>query len=453
MSGGRTKRVCVLVLGDFGHSPRMNYHALSLAKEGFKVDVVAYGGSQPSAEVLSNENIELHLMKDPPNFQRYLPRLLVYALKTLWQAMVLLVSLFRLLKPSHLLVQNPPSIPTLPVAWIYCLLSGCVLVVDWHNYGYSILALALKETHPLVRVCRFYEKTFGGKAGAAFCVSEAMQQDLRSKWGIRALVLYDKPAAVFRPTDPAELHPLFQRLAREFPELRSSGPERKGRGDGEPADGKPDDESRTVFTRDGGTGSGSGSLRPDRPALIVSGTSWTEDEDFSVLLEALEAYNAKKERGDNSLPDLFCVITGKGPMKDHYLARIRAKPLAHIRFLAPWLSAQDYPKLLGVADLGVCLHTSSSKLDLPMKVVDMFGCGLPVCAVDYPCIRELVKPGDTGLVFQSSEQLSQQLCDLLRGFPKVTQRLRSMRENVHRWQRVRWDDNWTRVARPTFVSE
>ena len=39
-----TKRVCILVLGDIGRSPRMQYHALSCAKNGFEVDLIGFGG-------------------------------------------------------------------------------------------------------------------------------------------------------------------------------------------------------------------------------------------------------------------------------------------------------------------------------------------------------------------------------------------------------------------------
>lgn len=37
-------RICILVLGDIGRSPRMQYHALSCAKAGFHVDLVGFGG-------------------------------------------------------------------------------------------------------------------------------------------------------------------------------------------------------------------------------------------------------------------------------------------------------------------------------------------------------------------------------------------------------------------------
>ncbi|KAK8777957.1 hypothetical protein V5799_020704 [Amblyomma americanum] len=416
----------------------MNYHALSLAKEGFEVDVVAYSGSQPGPDVLSNPNIHLHLMKEPPAFQKYVPRLAAYFLKVVWQSLVLFWSMMFLPKPSRVLVQNPPSIPTLPVLWFCCLLRGSALVVDWHNYGYSILALALGPQHLLVRICHWCEKTFGRKAASAFCVSQAMQEDLKSNWGVQADVLYDKPPSTFQPTDVDERHALFQRLSEEYSELAS------GQQDEPSGPGKSN-----LFTQ-AESNSDAVVLRPDRPALIVSSTSWTEDEDFSVLLEALKEYSARKEQGDSALPDLFCVITGKGPQKEHYLSLIRADPLAHVKFLTPWLSAQDYPKLLGSADLGVCLHTSSSKLDLPMKVVDMFGCGLPVCAIDYPCLRELVKPGQTGLVFETSNELCQQICELLQGFPKSSQQLESLRSNVDKWRSVRWHDNWRAVALSKF---
>jgi len=37
-------RVVVLVLGDIGRSPRMQYHALSIARRGGLVDLVGYNG-------------------------------------------------------------------------------------------------------------------------------------------------------------------------------------------------------------------------------------------------------------------------------------------------------------------------------------------------------------------------------------------------------------------------
>ncbi|KAJ8935608.1 hypothetical protein NQ318_017346 [Aromia moschata] len=122
-------------------------------------------------------------------------------------------------------------------------------------------------------------------------------------------------------------------------------------------------------------------LKPNRP---VSSTSWTEDEDFSVLFSALEDYENHILNGnERKLTNLICVITGKGPLKQYYCKKIAEQNWKHILVITPWLESKQYPFILASADLGVSLHTSSSGLDLPMKVVDMFGCGLPVCAYNF----------------------------------------------------------------------
>ena len=158
----------------------------------------------------------------------------------------------------------------------------------------------------------------------------------------------------------------------------------------------------TVFTLD------NGALRPERPVLVVSSTSWTEEEDFGMLLDALQSLDEKWTAGERigartrrssrnrtsdgqEKPFVVVMVTGKGPQKAMYEKRISEMNLQRCVVCTIWLEAVDYPRLIGSADLGVSLHSSTSGIDLPMKVLDMYGCHLPVCALDFSCLSELVK--------------------------------------------------------------
>ena len=80
------------------------------------------------------------------------------------------------------------------------------LIIDWHNYGHTILELALGPRHPLVRFSKAVEAFLAPTVDAAFCVSVAMKDDLERDggWvelaarGASVTVLYDRPAEHFR---------------------------------------------------------------------------------------------------------------------------------------------------------------------------------------------------------------------------------------------------------------
>ncbi|KAI9872042.1 MAG: mannosyltransferase [Pleopsidium flavum] len=408
--------VQILVLGDIGRSPRMQYHAISIAKHGAKVTIIGYQETDLHPELTSDPLISTQPLSAPPRPLQTSSNFLflVFApLKVMWQMCSLWLILGYRTKPARwLLVQNPPSIPTLAIAQIMCFLRNTQLVIDWHNFGHSILALKLGSVHPLVKVSMWYESTFSHTATAHFTVTNAMARTLRQDYHITSpiLPLHDRPAVYFQPLTNNERLTFLGNLPLTAPHVNELD---------------------------------KGSMK-----LVVSATSWTPDEDFSLLVDALVRYSELATSSHPHLPELLAIVTGKGPQKEYYLSQIARledeSKLEMVTIKTAWLSTEDYASLLGAADLGVSLHMSSSGVDLPMKVVDMFGAGLPVVGWDrYEAWPELVTEGVNGRGFGSAEGLEAVLVELFGGDGNE---LRRLKEGAVKEGERRWDEEWEPVA-------
>lgn len=149
----------------------------------------------------------------------------------------------------------------------------------------------------------------------------------------------------------------------------------------------------------------------------------------------------------------MCIITGKGPQKEEYREVIKNRQWKNVGVITPWLTTEDYPAILAAGNLGICLHYSSSGLDLPMKIVDMFGCGLPVCAKEYKCLEELVIDKKNGFVFRNSIELANLLEFYFKDFPYNggrNQYQTQFEQKLKSFQALRWQENWLMHALPVF---
>jgi beta-1,4-mannosyltransferase len=346
----------VSVLGDIGRSPRMQNHISSLVEKGFQVEVIGYSGSAPLTALLHNPQVRFHYLSIPKklNASSRVGYLLGAMIRVFTQTLSIVYILLVIPKPRFMMIQNPPAIPSLVIFQAVALFRGVHLVIDWHNFGYSIMAIS-GVSSTVVKLAEIYEKWFGKYASLHITVTKAMKETIQ-KWPIhgKAVVLYDRPPSSFRIFDESEKNAFLGEIDFENTELGKCA------------------FRDNIFA--------SASLKSDRPALLISSTSWTEDEDFSILLHALELYEAEYTK---EYPKLVCIVTGKGPMKQEYVARIERLGLKQVKIHTAWLDPEDYPKILACADVGISLHSSSSGLDLPMKVVDMFGVGLPVLALNF----------------------------------------------------------------------
>lgn len=84
----------------------------------------------------------------------------------------------------------------------------------------------------------------------------------------RSTVLYDRPPQEFHPISLKVKHEFLLQLSEIYGEIKGT------------------EKNSTIFTKC--TENNEISHLPTRPGLLVSSTSWTEDEDFFILLNVLQ---------------------------------------------------------------------------------------------------------------------------------------------------------------------
>jgi beta-1,4-mannosyltransferase len=409
-------RATVVVLGDVARSPRTLYHALALARAGVEVELVGFADT-PIRPPGPAGRLTVRALTQAPRQSDRGWRWLVTASQ---RGIGLIWGLVRALvmqgpAPDVILVQNPPGVPVLFVAWLAARLRSARYVIDWHNFTSSMIALRVGPSHVLVRLVSRYEQMFGRHADGNLFVSAAMRERLAGREGIRGTVFRDRPASRFVP------------LAREQRAL-----------------------VRRRVLDDAGM-----AWPADDFGLVVSPTSWTADEDFDLLFDGLDTFervHGGRDPGAGRVPPLLVLLTGRGARRERYRSRMAQYRSSRLRVHAMWLEAEDYPHVLAAADLGLCLHRSASGVDLPMKIADLFGAGVPVLAIDYgPCLAELVAEGANGRLFRDAAGLARSLEEVFDGFSSFDGVLARLRAGVEAMHHETWEEAWEREAAPVLL--
>ena len=140
-------------------------------------------------------------------------------------------------------------------------------------------------------------------------------------------------------------------------------------------------------------------------------------------------------------------MTGRGDMRAEFEQRLARRDFKRVAVRTVWLEPGDYPTLVGMADAGLCLHQSSSGLDLPMKLADFRGAGVPVCAFDYgPVLSEVLTAGHEGVTFGEPGELATLLVALATADFSSVPKFAAARTWLAANPAERWQEHWDETA-------
>jgi beta-1,4-mannosyltransferase len=390
-------RAAVVVLSDLGKNPRMQRHARAWANHA-DVDLIGLAGSALEPDVDASPRLTVHRLRDGRVTAASRKSVRRFVFSSALRAIGLWVRTFRALmalpRPDVILVANPPAVPAFSVCALVARLRGARLVIDWQDLSHRRAAVQVGESHRLVRSIARAERRWARRASTHLAASQALADWLQREYGVRAIVVYDRP----------------------------------------------------------GRGAARGAVAASTPEvpspLALCPTSWGADEDFDLLLEALERTDRNLARHEKA-GQLTVLLTGTGELRSAFEARLSRRQFTRI---AVRVTEEDWHRWLGQAAIGLCLHQSASGLDLPLVLSDLRGAGVPAVVYDYaPVLTEVLTRGHEGVTFGEPGELTNLLVAVANGDSAAGATLAQSRGWLADHPAETWEEQWERTVLPVLT--
>lgn len=345
-------------MGDLGRSPRMINHARALRHRGWQVTLVGYGTTPLPPDL--REDLGVHV--------RELDAGRWGTAGVYWR----LAREVRRERWTAVLVQNPPGFPVLFVLRLAAR-RGVRRILDWHNVGSSMLALRPSPRRHAAKLYGWCERRSVRIADDHWSVSTALAETFP---GNRAVVVHDRPSRIFRAAAQQPLVTLERSTDERLAWWRRVLPDR---------------------------------APPEADCWVVAPSSWGPDEDVDAMLRVADRSQNETDEG-TAWPRIAIIATGWGPRQSEFARGATTFSRGPISLHTAWVPPAEYPALLARADVGLCLHRSSSGLDLPMKLADFRGAGKKALVLDYgPVLTEVFRPETDGWTFGDDAELAARL--------------------------------------------
>ena len=110
------------------------------------------------------------------------------------------------------------------------------------------------------------------------------------------------------------------------------------------------------------------------------------------------------------------VIFGNGKSQSIFQKKVKnlnnSNESKNIKFAFFTFQYDIYPSILGACDIGIYFNENDNGTEIPLPILQMSGCCLPIISFQYGCVSEIIKNKQNGFIIENRSKLRALLHDI-----------------------------------------